>query len=211
MKNNIKNLSIAIGLIVLALVIYFKPICGIPNICTGYSPDCYPSREVTVPDQKEEIDEMLKSLKLTFDIEKADAEQIFFIGQKKNKNFVILASYKGEEKKPKKIKNLRFTLVNGEGSYYEIDHVSQPVELDTDENHSRKLVINFKLKQRSCSLPFIPRWYNYTIKDEKYYLEKGDIVVHKEGFHNIVNYTAHQKDGEKIIEVGEHICEITFK
>jgi len=31
MKNNIKNLSIAIGLIVLALVIYFKPICDIPN------------------------------------------------------------------------------------------------------------------------------------------------------------------------------------
>ena len=201
MKNSKRFISITLYLV----VIFFFTSC-MSNL-SFFSK----KRRITIPSQETEITQLLSSFQFNFDT-KSDKDQLYFISQKKKKNFVVLARIL-EKNREGKIKKMRFTLINSEGSYYEIDSITQPFEKKVSPSkNGRILLIDFVYKKR-CGLPYVPKWKEYEIIDPKNYIQKDDVVIHSPGIH-FTSLSSGQDNDERVMkffEVGEHICEVNFK
>ena len=165
---------------------------------------CPQERELSEEDPSE-IENMLDSLNFTFQVDEKDKEQLFYINMEKNKSFVVYAKVMSYQKE--KIDSLRFTLINGEDSFYEIKHVTQP---RIDPIDSTKVYIDFCYKKRNCDLPYVPQRYLYKIEDSTKYLKKGTVIHHTEEDDKSYHLPFQQYEA-KSVKVGGHICVVKME
>jgi len=211
MKKTITTIFTGLGLLAIALAIYFKPLHSKSQSCKpSCMSQCEKKRDLTFPQQETEVNNMLTHFNFVFNLDSLSREQVYFISQKKNKNFVVLMKVLNSTQDGK-IKSMRFTLINSEGNYYEISHITQPIILQTNSGEGRKIKIDLCFEQQKCDLPYIPKWYDYLIKDPKHYVEKGDVVVHSENKAHFSKDTIQSPIGIKAFEIGEHICQVKFQ
>lgn len=208
MKKKITALVTLIGLVAIALAIYYKPIYPAPSTCNiCCSEDCPSDRPLTIPSQNSQVQETIRNFRFSFNMEAKNSDQIYYISQEKDKNFVILARVL-EKNKTDSIKSLRFTLINSEGNFYEIEDITQP----KITSESRKKIINFTYKERDCNLPYIPAYKDYTIEKEENFIRRNDIIVHSEKItHNLNEAVSPLLNEVKSFSVGEHICQVIFE
>ena len=214
MKKKITALASLIGLVAIALAIYYKPIYPAPSNChVCCSEDCPSDRHLTIPSQDSQVQELLRNFRFPFDMEAKNADQIYYISQEKDKNFVVLARVL-EKNKMGSIKRLRFTLINSEGSFYEIEHITQPIITAGSEGKEkgRTLLIDLCYVERDCNLPYIPTYKDFTIEKEEHFICKNDTIIHSEKpTHNSIRALSPALNDVKSFSVGEHICQVIFK
>lgn len=198
MKNQKPLIFIVSLVLVIAIAIffYFKD-----DRCT---PPCLHERELSEEDPSE-IRDILDGLNFTFKVDEKDKEQLFYINMEENKSFVVYA--KAMSYQNGKIDSLRFTLINGENSFYEIGHVTHP---KIDPIDSTKVYIDFYYEKRKCDLPYVPQRYIYKIEDSTKYLKKGDEILHTEEDRNEYHHLD-ENFGLKSIKVGGHICVVKME
>jgi hypothetical protein len=214
MKKTITAFVTLIGLVAIALVIYYKPIYPAPsncNICC--SEDCPSDRPLTIPSQDSQVQETIRNFRFSFNMEAKNPDQIYYISQEKDKNFVILAHVL-EKNKTGSIKSLRFTLINSEGNFYVVKDITQPIITARYEGKEKKrtLLIDFTYKERDCNLTYIPAYKDYTIEKKENFIHRNDIIVHLEKTtHNLKEAVTSSLNEVKSFSVGEHICRVIFE
>ena len=206
MKKLITVSLTGIGLIAIALAIYYKK-----GNCSHYPIPCYSDR-CSIPDpskrllfhprQKEEACKLINS-DFTLNIEDTLNYQTYYISLEKNKNFVVSARVHEtvEVKGEKKIKSLKFLLLNSEDSYYYISEVEQP-------KREGVLYIDLWFKKGKCNSPFISKEYTYVIKKPEHYIEQGDTITHHHKEDELNNLCG-ETNGQKKLRVGGHLCQIS--
>lgn len=198
MKNQKPLIFIVLLLVLVVIVLLFN--------CKDHCCErpCLQERELSEEDPSE-IRNMLDGLNFTFKVDEKDKEQLFYINMEKNKSFVVYAKVMSYQKG--KIDSLRFTLINGEDSFYEIKHVTQP---KIDPNDPTKVYIDFCYKKRNCALPYVPQRYHYKIEDPTNYLYEGLEIRHTEEDDKSY-HLPFQKYDIKSVKVGGHICVVNLK
>lgn len=209
MKKRITTSLTGIGLIAIALAIYFKkggsshfPLpCYSDNCCIPDSSE----RPMLYPGQKEEVCKLVHS-NFTLDIKDTSSYQTFYISLEEEENYIVSArvletvDIKGE----KKIKALSFLLLNSEDSYYYISKIKQPKRRDDG------LLINLKFGKGKCTSPFIPKAYTYVIDDPEHYIKSGDTITHNHEESELDKLCA-PPFGTKGLSVGGHLCRVSVK
>ena len=214
MKKTITAFVTLIGLVAIALAIYYKPIYPAPsncNICC--SEDCPSDRPLTIPSQDSQVQETIRNFRFSFNMEAKNSDQIYYISQEKDKNFVVLARVL-EKNKTGSIKSIWFTLINSEGSFYEIEHITQPIITARSEGKEkgRTLLIDLCYVKRDCNLPYIPIYKDFTIEKEEHFICKNDTIIHSEKpTHNSTRALSPVLNDVKSFSVGEHICQVIFQ
>lgn len=206
MKKQITIPLIGVGLIAIALAIYFKKGDCSPYPLPCYSDNCsipHPSeRPLFFPGQKEEACRLVNS-NFILDLENK-SYQTYYINLEKDKNFVVSArvldtvGFNGE----KKIKSLKFLLLNSEDSYYYISKIKQPKRDKEDQ-----LYINLKFSKGKCTSPFIAKEYTYVIDQPENYIKSGDIIRHNHKASELDDLCESSK--MKGLRVGGHLCQIS--
>lgn len=198
MKNQKPLIFIVLLLVLVVIVLLFN--CK-DHCC---EPPCSQERELSEEDPTE-IGNMLDSLEFTFKVDEKSKEQLFYINMEKNKSFVVYAKVMSYQKG--KIDSLRFTLINGEDSFYEIKHVTQP---KIDPIDPTKVYIDFCYIKRNCALPYVPQRYHYKIEDPTNYLYEGLEILHTEEDDKSYHLPFHQYE-TKSVKVGGHICVVKMQ
>jgi|SaaInl1SG_22_DNA_1037389.scaffolds.fasta_scaffold00515_11 hypothetical protein len=206
MKKFITVSLTGIGLIAIALAIYFKKGEGSHSPLPCYSDNCClpdPSeRPLFYPDQKEEVCKLVNS-NFILNMKDTLSYQTFYISLEEDENYIVSARVHEtvEIKGEKKIKALSFLLLNSEDSYYHIAKIKQP------KRSKDGLRINIKFKKGKCTSPFIPRTYKYVIKDPKNYIKSKDIITHDHEESELDKLCA-PPFRTKSLRVGGHLCQV---
>ena len=146
-------------------------------------------------------------------MEAENSDQIYYISQEKDKNFVVLARVL-EKNKTDNIKSIRFTLITSEGSFYEIEHITQPIITARSEGEKKKrtLLIDLCSIERDCNLPYIHVYKDYTIEKEEHFICRNDTIIHsKKTTHNLTRAVSSSLNEVKSFSVGEHVCQVIFE
>ena len=141
-------------------------------------------------------------------MEAENSDQIYYISQEKDKNFPVLVRVLVKNKMDS-IKSIRFTLINSEGSFYEIEQITQPIITARSEGEKKKrtLLIDLCYMERDCNLTYITVYKDYTIEKEEHFTCRNDTIIHSEKTtHNSTRAVSSSLNEVKSFSVGEHIC-----
>ena len=198
MKKTVTTLFTGLGLLAIALAIYYKPLpsnhmCnGTSNHepCCSYSPEEYPR----IPD------EVAKQVYLPFDLNSTCTYQVFHINMEQDAHYTILA--KVVKKVGEKAKQIDFIIYNAynpkdkklSNKFY-IASINQPIRSENG------LSITMKTEESEDG-DIISKPFSLTIKSLHNYITPGDNIGH---FDN-ANYQTNLAFEVLNEEVGGHIC-----
>ena len=206
MKKLIKVSFTGFGLIAIALAIYYKGDCShSPLPC--FSDNCsVPNPSDRPLFYSEHKDEACAFVNSNFILEIGNPSyQNYFINLKSDENYVISARVSDtiEIKGQKKIKSLKFLLLNSEDSYYYISKITQP-KFDNGIWY-----IDLEIVKGKCTTPFIPKEYTYVIEKPKHYIGSGDTIGH---YHDPSDWEDLCVSGSREKRwVGGHLCHVSVK
>lgn len=203
MKKTIKTLFTGLGLLSIALAIYYKPLPA-PNdsslpcnetssheLCCSYSPEEDPQTPL----------EVAKQVYLPFDLNNTCTYQVFHINMEQDAHYTILA--KVIKKVGEKAKQIDFIIYNAyepivkkaTNKFY-ITSISEPTRSENG------LSITMKIEE-SEDANIISEPFPLIIKSPYNYITPGDNIGHDD---NLSNQTSFAIEKFAAAEVGGHIC-----
>lgn len=208
MKKTITTIFTGLGLLAIALAIYFKKgPCTNTHTCSGQK-CCLTDtseRDLFHPGEKETVCKFIDS-DFILDANDKSRFQTYYISLENDKNFVVSArvsdtvSIDGETK----IKSLEFILMNSEDSFYSISSIDPP------KREGDLLFIDLNFEKEQCKTPLIPKSFYYEINDPKAYIGKMDRVRHHHQA-NDLDDLCDSSNGQMKLRVGGHLCQVSFQ
>jgi len=202
MKKTVTTLFTGLGLLSIALAIYYKPLpapndSSLPSngtssheFCCSHSPEEYPKTPT----------ELAKQVYLPFDLNNTCTYQVFHINMEQDAHYTILA--KVIKKVGEKAKQIDFIIYNAytpidkkPSNKFYIASINQPIRSENG------LSITMKTEESEDG-DIISKPFSLTIKSPHNYITPGDNIGHVDN----ANYQSKLAFEALSKEVGGHIC-----